>query len=180
MILNFLKDGLVELLYFLVLLCHSAALFSNCPCHVLTHCLYCTHLQSTRTLLADVVWIHHVRKKTPPPVVQGVCSPVHHKLLYILRKCSLFSPTGCAPHIHNTLLHARWLSAQVFFPINQTVFELINNKSISRRREERVSRGHRLFVRQTSAALSRSAMKLGVSFALETWLAGYHKSKYQL
>lgn len=62
-------DGLVELLYFLVLLCHSAALFSNCPCHVLTHCLCCTHLQSTRALLADVVWIHHARKKTPPPVV---------------------------------------------------------------------------------------------------------------
>lgn len=89
-------------------------------------------------------------------------------------------PPGCAPHIHNTQLHARWLSPIVLAPINQTVFELINNKSISRRREMRVSWGHCLFVRQTSAALSLSATERGVSFALETWLAGDRKSKYQL
>lgn len=44
----------------------------------------------------------------------------------------------------------------------------------------RVSWGHCLFVRWTSAVLSLSAIELGVSFTLETWLAGYHKSKYQL
>lgn len=83
-------------------------------------------------------------------------------------KLQLVVPPGFASHIHNAPLHARWLSSQVFFLINQTAFELINNKSISRRREIRVSWGHCLFVRQTSAALSLSAMELGASFTLKS------------
>lgn len=180
MILNFLKDGLAKLLYFWVLPCHSSALFSNCPCLVLAQHPAAHTCNNTCTQLAGVVWIRRVRKKTHAAMVWGVCSPVHHKLLYILRKRRLLHPPGSAHRIHNTLLHARWLSPQVLFPINQTVFELINNKSISRRREKWVSRGHRLFVRQTSAAPLQSATEQDVSFGLETWLAGYHKSKYQL
>lgn len=44
----------------------------------------------------------------------------------------------------------------------------------------RVSRGRCLFVRQTSAALSLSAMELALAFTLETCVADCHKYKYQL
>lgn len=119
-----------------------------------------THLQPpsyTCTELTKVVWIRRNRTKHPllwctDALLTPVC-PL---------KTAASSPPGAAPHIHNTLLCARWLSLQVLFPINQTVFELINNKSISRRLEMRVSRGRCLFVRWTSAALFLSTMELGL------------------
>lgn len=67
---------------------------------------------------------------------------------------------------NNTLLNARWLSTEDIFHINQTAIGLINNKSISRRREARISRGHRLFVRWTSAALFASPWQQTYSFSL--------------
>ncbi|KAK7891392.1 hypothetical protein WMY93_023355 [Mugilogobius chulae] len=83
---------------------------------------------------------------------RGVCPLVHHKLLHVLLNCSSARPSRPSAHIHNTAFYARWLSAPVPSPINHTVFELINNKSISRRREMPVSGGRRLFVMQTSVA----------------------------
>lgn len=132
----------------------------------------CSHTRSC----TDDVWC--CCDKTPPPVVHVVCSRVRRRNSCMSSETAASSPPGCAPHIHNTPLRARWLSPQVLSSINQTAFELINNKSISRRREMKVSWGRCLFVRQTSVAPSLSASELGVSFTLETWLAGYHKSKY--
>lgn len=151
---------------------------SYCPCLLYLIPPVLTHLQPTSytcTELTKVVWIPRNRTKHPllwctDALLTPVC-PL---------KTAASSPSGAAPHIHNTLLCARWLSLQVLFPINQTVFELINNKSISRRLEMRVSRGRCLFVRRTSAALFLSDMELGLSLTLETWVAGSHKSKYQL
>lgn len=149
---------------------------SHCACLFYLIPTTLTHLQPP--LLKNslkLVWIRLKRPKHPflwctDALLTPVC-PL---------KTAASSPPGTASHIHNTLLRARWLSLQVLFPINQTVFELINNKSISRRLEMRVSRGRCLFVRRTSAALFLSAMELGLSFTLETWVAGSHKSKYQL
>lgn len=143
-----------------------------------THHSY-THTPETSSYtcaeLTKVVWIHCNRTTHPllcctDALPTPVCPP----------KTAASSPPGAAPHIYNMLLGARWLSLQVLFPINQTAFELINNKSISRCLEMRVSQGRCLFVRQTSAALSLSAMELAPSFTLETWVADCHKSKYQL
>lgn len=156
----------------------ATGIFLTLSLPVFTHSS-CTHTPATSSYtcaeLAKVVWIHCNRTKHPllwctDALPTPVCPP----------KTAASSPPGAAPHIYNTLLSARWLSLQVLFPINQTVFELINNKSISRCLEMRVSRGRCLFVRQTSAALSLSAMKLALSFTLETWLADCHKSRYQL
>lgn len=136
-----------------------------------TYCSY-THTPATSLYtcaeLTEDVWIHCNRTKHPvhwctDALPTPECPP----------KTAASSPLGAAPHIYNTLLGARWLSLQVLFPINQTAFELINNKSISRCLEMRVSRGRCLFVRQTSAALSLSAMELALSFTLETLVADY-------
>lgn len=156
----------------------AIGIFLTLSLPVFTHSSY-THTPATSSYtcaeLTEVVWIHCNRTKHPllwctDALPTPVCPP----------KTAASSPPGAAPHIYNTLLSARWLSLQVLFPINQTVFELINNKSISRCLEMRVSRGRCLFVRQTSAALSLSAMELALSFTLETWLADCHKSRYQL
>lgn len=115
----------------------------------------------------DVVLLYCVRKKN----TLSYCKVSVQRCIAnscISSQTAASSPSGSPHHIHNTPFHARWLSPQLLSSINQTVFELINNKSISRRREMRVSGGQCLFVRQTSAALALSAMELGVPFTLKT------------